>query len=116
MLFAYTPLTLSYLDSGGHLLEILAIHQLGYKDDSEADFEKSVLEGLKSRSNEQNARFIACYETNPSPACTTIAIEDGMVPTFEAFAAGIDEAIDKGAKPFCRPPEPTTGVLAVTPK
>lgn len=81
---------------------LLAIHQLGYREDAAIDLEKTVLDHIGTWKHKGVARFEACYRKNPSPDCTAIAVEEGMVPAFDVFAKQVDARIAAGAKPVCR--------------
>ena len=50
-----------------------------------------------------NAQLVGCIMKESSQACTKIAVEAGLIPTFEQFAAEFDKYLDAGAKVQCNP-------------
>ncbi len=51
----------------------------------------------------QGNKFYNCFIKNPTPACTQIALDEKIVPTFEDYAAEIDAAIAIGKNSTCIP-------------
>ena len=94
--------------AGRHAGVFLAIHQLGYKDDSSRQADEwptgYYMEAVKKWKHPAAPKVFACYKENPSPKCTEIAIKEGVVQEFAAFAKYLDGKISEGAKPYCEPP------------
>ena len=104
-LFTRTPLSADNANDQLWLRVFLAIHQLGYVGSSaaSADTARQALDHIGTWKHKGTAAFTACYNTSPDTDCTAIAIEQGMVPTFKAYADQIDARIAAGAQPVCTP-------------
>lgn len=51
--------------------------------------------------NEKKQPYLDCLKETPSHACADIAVKDGLVPSFEEYAAKIDALMAKGIKASC---------------
>lgn len=71
----------------------LAIHSTGI-DDTEWGYRDAVtmLYDMANVSNMTGGKeFLECFETSYSPSCSQIAVEHGLVPSFDSYAAVVDQ-------------------------
>ena len=87
-------------------MAILSVYSF---DDKEPDMEKLQKLGvdhLRFLQWSNDKRFFACLDKHGyKEACAAMAIEDGLVPSFEDYAKEVDAAIAAGQRPVCNRPE-----------
>ena len=78
---------------------ILAVHSAGvqYKQEIYVD----VAEGFFTDLGLEKTEFYKCFKQNLSTDCSRLAVEEGLVPSFDEFAANIDFFVEQGRKPQC---------------
>ncbi len=89
-------------------ISVLAVHSTGVRhfenDDSITDF---YYEGFNRLYKDLNfssiggKSFLKCLNESRSPSCAQIAVDDNLVPSFEAYAHEIDVLLEQGMEPIC---------------
>lgn len=88
---------------------IMAVHSEGYKGgDSERafmnalnEFRQSIYKGFALNSYSSGREFLECVQKKKQ-GCSTIAVTEGLVPSFEDYAREKDALMQQGMKGLCR--------------
>jgi hypothetical protein len=78
---------------------ILAVHSSGaqYKKDIYVDLVKGFLSDLGL----ERTKFYRCFKDEQTEDCARVAVEEGLVPSFEDFSTDIEMFLAQGKKQTC---------------
>lgn len=89
-------------------ISVMAVHSTGVQHSENEDSITDVYyEGFNRFYEELNfsgiggESFLKCLNESRSRSCAQIAVNDNLVPSFEAYAQEIDLLLEQGMKPIC---------------